>query len=162
MIFSGSDLVGFDRYILQRIHTCLMDHTFLPLFQLQRTIFNSHNSIDSIVAAIKDSVGDIDLQFRHILFYGIKSRHENAINTAISNNPAQSVDFNHESISTINKINKTFQENGLSPPTDPNPTTNVAINHKIKNVFRIQTLLCNIFQFLDFESLIKASLVNNR
>ena len=135
-----------------------MDHTFLPVFELESTILDFDHPIESILHAIKQSI--TESQLRDVLRFGIKYCYENALTATINKDisiETQQPNSHTNSNSIITAINATFVENfgrSFSNQTDRMTTVN--------NVLNIQTIMCQIFQFLNFQSLVKASQVNKR
>ena len=113
------------------------DYSFLHHFDVVHAIRNKANSIDDVLDVFKSAVGEENI--REIIV--------NYLNSRIVN----SNDFQ-----PISKMHQKF---------NANKNTSISINTKnnvceTSTVFQIQNLMCSIFSFLDFRSLLKCSRVN--
>ena len=123
------------------------DYNFLHHFEVNHAIMNEQNSIQTILDTLQATTSDKHI--RKIIVFGLQSQFET------SNN-----------FQTISKIHQSLQaKSHTTISINSNRNCNANVNQPktaSKNVFAIQSIMCSIFSFLDFISILKCSRVNKQ
>ena len=121
------------------------DYDFLVHFELNGAIRNKENSLNHIIDILQSATSEE--QIREIIVCGISAQFKKS-------NSFKLISSIHTKLNLNNKRNKHNK-----------PQSHNYNKLKIKatrNVFSIENLVCSIFSYLDFESLLKCSQVSNQ
>ena len=151
------------------------EYDFVVWFDVMNALFDCRHTIQDICDILESSVGRE--QFSKILHLGIKSNFEKTNDFSLICKIQQSIKQDlhlrcHKNENTHKKQNKEKYHivttdnsknvtNILQEPKANNKSRLLFVNSHCK-VFGIQSLMCNIFQYLNFESLLHCHLVNKQ
>ena len=124
------------------------EYDFLVHFDLQQAIRSKDVPLDDIVDALKSCTNEE--QIREIIVHGINFQFKQTNDFQIISNAYQQLNSTHY---PTKKSNNTVTSTNTSKKSKTNSST---------NVFQIENLICSIFSFLDFKSLLKCSRVNKQ
>ena len=127
-------------------HRLNHDYDFLVHFDVNSAIRSNRCSIDQVVELIKSSASEA--QIREIIVDGIDSQFKKSNNFQIISNI-------HKHINQI-ILNNNHKHNNKSTGESKSQAT------PTPKVFQIQSLICSIFGYLDFQSLLTCSRVNRQ
>ena len=126
------------------------EYDFLVHFELSKAIRNKDAPLYDIIDALKSATNEE--QIREIIVDGINFQFQQTNNFQMISNTHQQLNSNHYPKQKNNKI---------SPSTSTNAPKQLRTNSST-NVFQIQSLICSIFGYLDFKSLLTCSRVNKQ
>ena len=136
------------------------DYNFLVHFAVNQAIRNKQNSLDEIFDAFKSHINQDDI--REIFVDGLDTRFKKSNNFKIIQAIYHTFDSDENNI----LVNTNGKKININNDNKRNSFKQSAIAITPENrcphldVFRIQNLMCSIFSYLDFQSLLKCSHVN--
>ena len=178
-------MIGNNQFELKKVSSVAMEHdksnipqvndeyNFLVHFEVNQGIRNKANSLDEIFDAFKSQINEHDI--REIFIGGLDTRFKKSNNFKIIqvmhqtlfDSDVNNILRNANNSNYVSNINTNDKQGSNLFNCNPNHDQSIATITPVQrcrhlDVFKIQILMCSIFSYLDFKSILKCSQVNKQ